>query len=127
MTFPDQNIPIMHRLTVPDCFSCPTVDDLDPVRSPTECVCASIDGILHHLNEVVVGRRLPDEFLMSGILPNHRDFNPCISSPKKQLTRTPKFAELAEHQFDRFSDTLIWIDLDLIEIIPTVARRKREA
>jgi hypothetical protein len=51
----------------------------------------------------------------------------CVSGPEEQLTRTPKFAELAEHQFDCLPDTLVWINLDLIDIIPAVARRKREA
>jgi len=127
MVILDRHIPGMHRLPMPDRLSRPTIHDLNPVCPASERICASIDGILHHLNKIVIGRRLPYELLMLGILTNHRDFDARISSPEEQLTRTPQFPELAEHQLDGLADTLIGIDLDLINIVPAVARRKREA
>jgi hypothetical protein len=123
----DQHIPSLLGFPVSDRLPRPTVYDLNSVSPPPERICASIDWILHHLNKIVIGRCLPDELLMLGILPNHRDLDVCISGPEEQLTRTSKLSELAEHQFDGLAYSLIRIDLDLINVVPAVPRRKRKA
>jgi len=83
----------VHGFAVPYGLPRPPLHQLRALSPPAEHVCASINRIPHHLNQIVIGGELPDDLLLLRILPNYRDVDSGISGPQEQLAGAPKLAD----------------------------------
>src|SRR5579863_6050006 len=88
---------------------------------------AGIDRMPEDLEHRVVGRRPPlDPAQAAVVASGNRQLQRLILCPKQDLPGAPELLELVEQEPDDPADALVWVHLDLADLIPAIAGRQDE-
>src|SRR5437773_10989632 len=108
-------------------FASAPVDDARALRGAAKDIGAGIDRMPEDLQYRVVCRR-PPLYLAhaAAIAPCDRQLQCLILRPKQDLPSAAELPELLEHEPDDAADALVWVHLDLTDLVPAIARREDE-
>jgi hypothetical protein len=118
MMIVDERRPFLSGLLVTTDLARPPVDYLGALAHPAEGIGASVERIMQDLHHAVISRRFPLHFADIDVAAHHGHLDRGRSKPEEHLARAAEFAELGEHQKDRFLDMLVGIQLDRSRLAP---------
>src|SRR5271163_2810770 len=103
-------------------FAGAPVDDAGALGCAAEDIGAGIDRMPEDLQHRVVGRRPPLDLAHAAVVASgNRQLQHLILCPKQDLPGATELLELVEQEPDDPADALVWVHLDLADLIPAVA------
>jgi hypothetical protein len=103
------------------------LDDARALRCAAEDIGAGIDRMPEDLEYRVVGRWPPLDLARATVIaPCDRQLQRLILRPKQDLPSAAELLEFLEQEPDDPADALVWVHLDLPDLVPAIARREDE-
>src|SRR5580704_2130148 len=114
-----QDGPSGHRLRMAGGLTGVTLDDARALGCAAEDIGAGIDRMPEDLQHRVVSRRPPFDLAHAAVVASgDRQLQRLILCPKQDLPGASELLELVEQEPDDPADALVWVHLDLPDLIP---------